>query len=238
MLGFLSLSCQYWAVVRLPLADASLLQYTNPVWTALLADWVLGEHMRAREAIPIALSLAGVVLIARPSFLFGGSGHLDLVAVTVALAGAVLSAAAFVTVRKLGRTEHPLVIVFYFTLVTVPASLPGVVASGPVWPSAREWGFLLLVGVAAQLGQLYLTQGLQLEPAGRATAVGYLQIVFAAAWGLLFFAEVPGPWSIAGALVVMGSTLALALPQRHPPRDPRVADDSAAEIPLELEDAR
>lgn len=237
LFGFLSLSCQYWAVVRLPLADATLLQYTNPVWTALLAVWVLGERMRAREAVAVALSLGGVVLVARPSFLFGhGAAGLEPLAVGIALAGALFSASAYVTVRKLGSTEHPLVIVLYFTLVTVPASVPGVIAAGPVLPTAREWGYLLLVGVAAQLGQLYLTRGLQLEPAGRATAVGYLQIVFAAAWGAIFFAELPGRWSILGAAVVLAGTLALATAGRRPARTPRVADDSAAEIPVTLEE--
>jgi drug/metabolite transporter (DMT)-like permease len=194
--------------------------------------------MRLREAAAAALSLAGVVLIARPSFLFGhGAAGLDPFAVTVALAGALFSAGAYVTVRRLGRTEHPLVIVLYFTLVTVPASLPGVLAAGPVLPTAREWACLLLVGTAALLGQLYLTRGLQLEPAGRATAVGYLQIVFAAAWGVLFFAEVPGPWSALGAAVVLGGTLALATGRHRPASRPRVVDDSAAEIPLELGEA-
>jgi drug/metabolite transporter (DMT)-like permease len=236
LFGFLSLSCQYWAVVRLPLADATLLQYTNPVWTALLAVWVLGERMRAREAVAVALSLGGVVLIARPSFLFGHGAGLEPLAVGVALAGALFSASAYVTVRKLGRTEHPLVIVLYFTLVTVPASVPGVIAAGAVLPTAREWGYLLLVGITAQLGQLYLTRGLQLEPAGRATAVGYLQTVFAAAWGAIFFAELPGRWSILGAVVVLAGTLALATAGRRPARTPRVADDSAAEIPVALDE--
>src|SRR5690606_19598457 len=122
---------------------------------------------------------------------------------------AFFSGAAYVTVRKLARTEHPLVIVFFFTLVTVPGALPGTLAAA-VWPTPAEWAILLGVGLTAQAGQVYLTRGLQLEPAGRATAVGYLQIVFAAAWGALFFAEYPDAWTVAGALLILGSTLAVA----------------------------
>lgn len=238
LLGFAALSCFYYALVHLPLADATVLQYTNPVWTALLAGWLLGERIRPREAGLVLASLLGVVLIARPSFIFGGAPRLDMLAVAVALVGSMFSASAYVTVRKLGRTEHPLVIVFYFTLVTVPASIPGVIAES-VWPTAFEWAVLLGTGAAAQAGQVYLTRGLQLEPAGRATAVGYLQIVFAAAWGALVFGELPDGWTLAGALVILGSTLALVRAQKRPASRIRVPEETAAEIPLELsEEAR
>jgi drug/metabolite transporter (DMT)-like permease len=144
LLGFVALSCFYYGIIHLPLADATVLQYTNPVWTGLLAAWLLGERMKPAEGALVVASLVGVVLIARPAILFGSAAQsLDLVAVGVALTGAIFSAAAYVTVRQLGRTEHPLVIVFYFTLVTVPASLPGVMFAGPVLPRVasgwRSW---------------------------------------------------------------------------------------------------
>lgn len=228
LLGFAALSCFYYGLIHLPLADATVLQYTNPVWTGLLAAWLLGERMKPVEGALVVASLAGVVLIARPAMLFGTDApSLDPVAVAVALIGAVFSAAAYVTVRQLGRTEHPLVIVFYFTLVTVPASLPGVVIAGPVLPQGIEWLALLGVGLTAQAGQVYLTRGLQIEPAGRATAVGYLQIVFAGVWGAAFFAEYPDGWAVAGALLVLVSTLSLARRRAEPPRS--AAETSAAE---------
>ncbi len=206
LLGFAALTCFYWAVVHLPLADATVIQYTNPVWTALLAVPLLGESLRRREAAGIVASLAGVVLIARPRFLFGGGpGALDPVHVAVALAGAVLSAAAYVTVRKLGETEDPLVIVFWFAWINLAAAVP---VAAPVleWPTPAEWGLLLAVGLSTQLAQVAMTEGLKRERAGKAMAVGYLQIVFAAAWGLLFFGDVPDLWLAAGtALVVVGT---------------------------------
>lgn len=208
VLGFTALSCLYYALVHLPLADATTIQYTNPVWTALLATWYLGERIDRREAVLVLASLAGVVLIARPSALFGSGTGLPPFAVTVALVGALCSAGAYVTVRKLGATEHPLVIVFHLTLFTVPAAIPGTLLN-PVWPTPFEWLALFGVGLTAQAGQVYLTRGLQLERAGRATSIGYLQIVFAAIWGALFFREIPDRWSIAGAALIVGSTLAV-----------------------------
>ena len=208
LLGFAALTCFYWAVVHLPLADATVIQYTPPVWTALLAVPFLGESLRRREAAGVVASLAGVVLIARPRFLFGvGPSALDPLHVGVALAGALLSAAAYVTVRKLGETEDPLVIVFWFAWINLAAAVP---AAAPVleWPTPGGWGLLLAVGLSTQAAQVAMTEGLKRERAGKAMAVGYLQIVFASLWGLMFFGDVPDLWLAAGTGLVVAGTWA------------------------------
>ena len=93
-------------------------------------------------AFALACGLGGVVLVARPG---GGGG--DPVGIACALAAAVSSSLAYVTVRQLSRTEHPLVIVFYFPLVATPLAIPWA-AADCVWPSARGW--LLLAGVGVR----------------------------------------------------------------------------------------
>lgn len=225
-LGALALTCFYYSLVHLPLAEATVIQYTNPVFTALIAGLVLGERLGWKQGACIAASLAGVLLIARPGALAGAGAALNPTYVAIALIGALFSASAYVTVRKMGTSEHPLVVVFYFPLVTVPLALPFVL---PVWtsPTPPEWAALAGIGVTTQIAQVYMTRGLQLEPAGRATAVGYLQIVFAATWGAIIFAEWPDRWSIAGALVILGSTL-LLVRSRRSPREPRPATPPVA----------
>lgn len=214
LFGFAALSCFYYALIHLPLADATVIQYTNPVFTAVIAAVVLAEGMGALELLCLAASLAGVVLIARPTFLFGNGASLDPVAVGVGLGGAALSAAAYVTVRRLGATEHPYVIVFWFAVVTVVGSVPLTVPAW-LWPTPVEWAGLAAVGVTTQIAQVYMTRGLQLERAGRATAVGYLQIVFAGIWGALFFAEVPDALGLGGAAGIVASTFVLARRRRE-----------------------
>jgi drug/metabolite transporter (DMT)-like permease len=209
IVGFLALSCFYHSIVHLPLADATVIQYMNPVFAGLMAGPLLGERLRRREVLSVAVSLVGVLLVMRPSFLFGHAAALDPVTVGIGLFGAACSATAYVTVRKLGATEHPSVIVFYFALVSVFAAVPTALP-GAVWPTPGEWLVLVGVGVSTQLGQMSITHGLRLERAGRATATGYLQIVFAALWGILFFAELPDWGTFLGAALIIGSTLALA----------------------------
>lgn len=206
LLGFGALSCFYYAIVHLPLADATVIQYTNPAFAAVFAVFALGERMRRREIACVLLSLTGIVLIARPGFLFAGDTGLDPTAVGVALLGAVLSAAAYVTVRMLAA-EHHLVVIFYFAVISSLGSLPGTLL-GPVMPDTRDLLLLLGVGISTQLGQIFMTRGLHLERTGRATATSLVQIVFAAIWGAIFFSQVPGPAGLAGAaLVVLGVLL-------------------------------
>ncbi len=207
VLGFGALTSVYYAVVHLPLADATVLQFTNPVWTAFAAALFLSEAVGLRETLLGLTSLGGVLMVARPSFLFGHASALDPLAVGVGLFGALLTGVAYVLVRRL-RAESPMLIVFYFAAFSVAASLPLMVIH-PVMPGPATALVLLGVGLAAHLGQVLTTWAFRLEEAGRTSAVGYLQIVFAAGWGFLLFHEIPDAWTWSGAAVVVGSTLVL-----------------------------
>ncbi|MBK9031329.1 MAG: DMT family transporter [Myxococcales bacterium] len=196
--GFVALGCYYWSLGHMPLAEATMIQQSAPIWGAMLA-WVwLAEPVARRTALALALGLAGVAMVAQPS------GHgLAPAAVAIAIVGAIMAAAALVTVRQLAADEHPLVIVFYFPLVALPAALAWA-APTLVWPSGREWLLLLGVGACTQLAQVCMTYGMAREPAARAMATGYLQVAFAVGWGLVVFDELPvaTTWLGAGLIVV------------------------------------
>ena len=213
--GFMGLSCYFYAIDHLPLADATVIQFTNPMIAALIAVFALREPLRGADVVATLLSMVGVVLVAQPTFLFAQGIPLDPVAVAVGFVGAFFSAIAYVVIRKLGATEHYMVVVFYFPLVTGPASLPVLALEGVVMPEGIEWLYLLGIGVAAQLGQIEITKGFKLETASRATAVTYFQIVLAYTWGILLFHEYPNALGVLGAgLVVLGL---VSLTRRPPP---------------------
>jgi drug/metabolite transporter (DMT)-like permease len=218
LLGYAALTCFFNAVMHLPLGSTTTLHFTNPVFGVVLAALILGEGLRGWEIVLVLLSLAGVILVARPEFLFGGGGSLPLVWVGVALTGAVLSAGAYVTTKRLTRTNDPLVIVFYFALVTVVGSIPFNLTSF-VRPVGWEWPLLVGVGLATQGGQVFLTLAFQAERAARVMAVGYLQIVFAAILGVILFTEVPDLWAGVGATIIIASTFAMG--RLHPAAAPR-----------------
>jgi drug/metabolite transporter (DMT)-like permease len=204
--GFLGLTCVYYSLTHLPIAVATVIQYMHPVFTALLAAVFLRERIDATLFISLGLSVAGLLFVAKPDAIFGASEPLHRLALAAAIGGAFFSGVAYTIVRRLSRNEHPLTIVFYFPLVTVPLSLPTVVQDF-VMPIGWEWAVLLGVGVFTQLGQVWLTHGIRHEPAGRATALSYLQVLFAAAWGLLFFSEIPDGFTLAGALLILAGAL-------------------------------
>jgi drug/metabolite transporter (DMT)-like permease len=204
LLGFGGLTGYYLALARLPLADATTIQNATPLITALLAWWLLDERVGWPTAIAIACGIAGVTMIVHPS----GAG-LDPAGVAFALGAVICSSIAYVTVRKLARTEHPLVIVFYFPLVATPLALPWAITSF-VMPQPIDWLLLVAIGAATQVGQVFLTMGLAIERAGRATTIGYLQVAFAMIWQLAVFGQAPTPWTIAGASLILGGTLLVA----------------------------
>jgi len=210
VVGFCALMCFFYAVTKLPLADVSAIHFTNPVFTAVLAAVFLHESMRRREAAGLLLNLVGVALVAQPEFLFGaGARNLDLSAVLLALAASLLSAGAYTTIRKLGETEHHLVIVFYFALVSTVGAAP-LVAGRAVAPTLSEWGLLAGIGVVTLLAQIALTQGLHRERAGKAVSIGYAQVVFAGIWGFIFFGDRPNGLSLAGAALILVGLLMVA----------------------------
>lgn len=209
VLGFTGLACFYYALTHLPLAEATVIQYANPVLVAVLAALLLGESLSAGVVVAGLACVAGVVMIAHPSFLFGQGSELPPLALGASILGAFVSAAAYTAVRRLGRTEHPVVVVFWFPLVSLPFAIPWAVSTGYL-PNLTEIAILIGVGAATQIAQVRMTQGLQLEQAGRATSMTYLQVVFAIVWGVVAFGEVPGPWALAGAATVTFATLWVA----------------------------
>jgi drug/metabolite transporter (DMT)-like permease len=207
LLGTLSLSCLYYSLSVLPLADATVIQHTAPVLTALCAALTLGERLSGKVLVATVASLGGVALMVRPP---GGDGPaLDPVAVGVALVGALAAAAVYTLVRRLREHDDPHRVVFYFPLVAVPVTRPTAL---PVWQwhTPLEWLILVGVGVSTQLAQVAMTRGLALEPAGRATSMNYMQIVFNMAFGVVLFAEWPAATTVLGAAIVVGATAALA----------------------------
>ena len=208
--GAVALSLLYVALGRLPLGDTVTIQNTAPVWTALFASLALGEKLRPAVLGSIAVSLAGVALVARPAFLFGhAAGGLDGVGVGLVLVAAVLMGVAYTAVRKLRETDHPLAIIYALSWAGVVLSVPFALGGGWRWPAPGGWALLVGVGLCTQAGQWTLTRGLHLLDAATATAVGYVQIVFAFAWGVLVFGDVPAWPQVAGAGLVVASVLAL-----------------------------
>jgi drug/metabolite transporter (DMT)-like permease len=206
VVGFLALSCVYYAMVTLPYAEATVLHYMHPIFTALLALALLKERPATGTLICVAFSIAGLLVMTAPSWQ-GNVERLPPLGIVAGLCAAAGSGLAYTIVRKLAPTEHPSVIVLYFPLVCVPATLL-LGFKDFVWPAPHLWLVLLGVGVFTQVGQVSLTRAMQRDSASRNTSLSYIQIVFAALLGLLFFDEaLTSNTAIGAGLIIVGALI-------------------------------
>lgn len=205
--GTAALMCVYYAVTTLPLAEATILQYVHPVFTALLGVLFLKERIQTSTMICIAFCLAGLFVMVQPNMSSDITNDLPLFSIMIALIGAFGSSIAYVIVRRLSQTEDSSVIIFYFPLVALPVSL-ALIWNDFVWPSLFITVMLVLVGVFTQIGQYGLTKAMQTQAAGKASAYSYVQIVFSALLGVWIFNEVPSIWTyLGGGLIVTGALI-------------------------------
>jgi len=210
ILGAAALACFLFSLTHLPLGEATLIQYTNPIFAILVAHFWFGERMGRGEWVALAASFVGVLLITRPAFLFGGvASDIPVEHALIALAGAAFSGSAYATIRRM-PTERPEVVVLYLPMMAIPMSLP-FIASSWVLPTWVEGLVLLGIASATQMAQWFMTRGLQAEKTGRATTVGYVQILFAGVWGAMFFGERITWWTVGGAAVMLSGLIALVL---------------------------
>jgi drug/metabolite transporter (DMT)-like permease len=211
VVGTVALVCVFFAVTILPLAEATLIQYLYPVFTSILALLLIKEKIHGSTMVCIGLSLVGLLIMVQPSFLFGTilqeSEPLSKTGIGCALLGALGSGLAYVFIRQLSTTENPSVIIFYFPFVALPVGclllwddfvLPG---------DPATWILLLLVGVFTQIAQFCLTVAIKLEKAAKATAFSYIQVIFSALIGWIFFSEIPSSRTFLGALFIIGGAL-------------------------------
>lgn len=205
--GSLALMCVYYSLTTLPLAEATILQYTHPIFTALLAFLFLGESIRKTTVICILFCIVGLMFIVGPEVLFEGTTSLPMLSVVIALTGAAGSAIAYVIVRRLSTTEDSSVIIFYFPMIALPLSLV-LLGDDFVMPTLYEFILLISIGIFTQTGQVGLTKAMRSLKAGVASAYSYIQVVFSVALGWLMFSEIPmlTTW-IGGALIISGALI-------------------------------
>ena len=207
MVGTFALICLYYAVTTLPLAEATLLQYLYPVFTAILAFLFLKEKIQRSTLICIVLCLFGLLAMVKPNLSLNAEVVLPWFSVFVALAGAFGSGTAYVLVKKLSKSEDSSVIIFYFPLIALPLSII-LLGDNFVMPDAEALVLLLFVGLFTQVGQIGLTKAMQTEVAAKVSAFSYVQVLFSAIFGVAIFNEIPSIWTLmGGGLIILGALI-------------------------------
>jgi drug/metabolite transporter (DMT)-like permease len=194
--GFLGLSAFFYTLATLPITDSVTLNYTSPLFTALLAPFLLKESNSGKQWLYFLLAFLGILLIIRPGF------SLQAIPALIGLGGAFFAGLAYNTIRQLRHSDNPLTIVLYFPAICIVLSIPWVIPNF-VMPQGWEWIMLLGMGISTQFAQVFLTKSLHYETAARATNVSYIGVVFSTIWGIIFFAEIPDWRTAVGAVIVV-----------------------------------
>jgi drug/metabolite transporter (DMT)-like permease len=210
--GLGSMYCFFFAIARLPLAEAVLLNYSLPLYMPLIERVWLRQPQPAGVWPPLLVGFAGVALVLRP-----GPGVFRVAALAAVLS-ALLASIAQVGVRRLTSTEPIEKIVFYFgVLSTAVSAVPAAFS----WrtPSASLWPVLLALGALATAGQLLLTRAYALAPASRVGPFIYASVLFAGVLDWMFRGVVPDALSLCGAAIVIAAgIMALRTTAREGPR--------------------
>ncbi|MBT6117188.1 MAG: DMT family transporter [Rhodospirillaceae bacterium] len=202
VVGIASMSCMFFALAYLPLADVTALVFTMPLFMIVFAVLLLGETIRWRRWSATAVGFCGVLVVLQPGAGFEWAS-------LVALTSACLSAMVGVLIKKLSVTDSASTMVFYFAFI-------GLLVSGVpalfVWhtPNGAELLLLFVIALLGTLGQIFAVYAWE---AGEATAVApfdYTRLIFAAIMGYVLFADIPELATVGGAVLIVASTLYIA----------------------------
>ena len=211
--GFVSLVMYFYAISELPLATAVTLNYTSPLFLAVILVMWAGERVRPLLFLALVLGLAGVTLLLRPSF---DSEHWP--GAIAGLASGAGAGIAFYNVRQLGQLGEPeWRVVFYFSLISTLGGLPWALASHP-FHAISGTGLLLVLGVGGfgTLAQLALTRAYKHGKTLVSASLAYSTVVFSSLFGILIWGEVL-PWSSWFAIVLIIASGVLASAQSRAP---------------------
>jgi drug/metabolite transporter (DMT)-like permease len=184
----------------LSLADVFALEFTVPVWVAIIAALFLQERLTKPRILSIGLGLAGVVIIVNPT-----AGILDSASLVV-LGAAVCYAVAHTTNKSLTGTENPLTLLFYMSLVQLPI---GVALSVTTWkaPSGVEWMWLASIGAMALTGHYCLNRAMHLAEVGFVMTIDFLRLPMIAVVGLALYMEPLKLTLLVGGLVILAGNI-------------------------------
>jgi drug/metabolite transporter (DMT)-like permease len=198
--GTIALYTFFITLRNMPLGTAVTIQYMSPIFTTIVAIFLLKERVKAPQWLFFLLSFVGVLVIK------GFDNRISLLMLGIGITSAIASAFAYNMVRSLKEKEHPIVVVLHFQII---GTIAGLLFSVFNWktPVGWDWFYLLLIGIFTQLGQENLTKALQLEKIANVSILNYLGVIYALLFGYLFFDEHYKLAALSGILLVLGGVV-------------------------------
>ena len=189
-----------YALTMIPLAELISIEFTTPIWTALLAVFFLGERLTRPRLTAILLGLVGIVIIVRPGLTTIQPGHL------IVLGAAVAFGISLVMVKSLTRTDNVVRIIFWMLIIQ---SAIGLLPAIYVWqnPPAGLWPWILLIAFTGSCSHYCLAQALAHADATLVSPIDFLRVPLSALIGWLLYQEQIDMWTAAGAILILAGNL-------------------------------
>jgi drug/metabolite transporter (DMT)-like permease len=188
------------ALTMIPLAQLISIEFTTPIWGALLAVLFLGERISVRKAAAIVFGLVGVLVIVRPGATAIDPGHL------IMLAGAVCFGASVVMVKSLTRTDTVVAIIFWMLIIQ---SAIGLVPAIAVWrtPTLEMWPWILVISFTGMSSHFCMARALSHAEAMVVMPMDFLRLPLSALIGLLLYSEQIDAFTAMGAALILAGNL-------------------------------
>lgn len=207
-IGLCGMVFTFGAVLLLPLAEATTLQFTVPIFATILGALVLGERTGWHRWGAVIVGFAGVLVVTQP-----GSGTFPLAGSVVGLLAALFVAIVAITLRQIGKTESAGTTVFWFSVL----SLPPLGIAYAFQLQAHDWltwANLIAIGLVGGIAQLALTASVRFAPVSTVIPMDYSSLVWGTIFGWLLFDAWPTPWTWIGAPIIIASGLYIVWRER------------------------
>lgn len=200
-LGLTAMSLFFMSLKYLPVGTAVSLRYLSPIFATIFAVVLLGEKLRPLQWPLFFIAFSGVIVIK------GFDGSIDNIGLILILIASVFSGLVYVAIRRIGQSDHPIIIVNYFMFV---GTVVGGLLSIFNWkmPMGYEWWLFLSLGIFGFFGQIFMTKAFQIAKTNIIAPLKYIEVIFTVSVGIFWFGDVYTLWSVLGILMIIGALVA------------------------------
>ena len=189
--GTTALTIFFFTLDNLPLAVATTVQYLSPIFTVIIATFLVSEKVRKIQWLFMLVAFSGIAMLGASKFLSQNNSvsNIDPLWVLLGVLSAVLSGVAYNAIVKCQNTDHPVTVVMYFPLIATPIMLAYVVFIEFVMPRGVEWILVLIIGVFTQIAQIFMTKAFHSDNTATITPFKYFGSIYAFFIGLFYLVK-------------------------------------------------
>lgn len=200
--GGIGMVCNFYAVDHMAISDASILNKLSPFFAIVFSYFALKEKVNLFEWMSVVMAFIGALFVVKPSFQFA-----EVVPALAGVLGGLGAGLAYTFVRKLGmRGENSMIIVAFFSGFTSLMLLPNLIFNYSSM-TGIQWMYLVLTGIAAAGGQIFITKAYAKAPAKEISVYDFSIVLFAAVFGFIFLEQIPDYLSFIGYFIIIGTAV-------------------------------